>query len=240
MLLQRRKMETITNNITNVETTGFNKEFLVSHSFDQVMIRRINDAPPGFSGRNVGPMHLGTQVDQVYIDFSNGAFDGTERSTDFALQGDVFFVMQTPDGERFTRAGAFYLNHEGYLIDGRGNFLLGENGQINVGGLNFRVDTQGNVFNEAGLVDTIRFASFEDNQTLRPQGDNMFLATVPPLAAPHQFIIAQGFLENSNVDVGREMVDMITVFRAYETSQRMVQMIDETVGRAVNDIGRLR
>ena len=240
MMLQRRKMEAVTHNVVNADTTGFKKEFLVSHTFDSVLARRINDAPHAFTNRAIGPMNLGTQVDQFYIDFSNGSFEGTERPTDIAIQGDVFFVIGTADGERYTRNGAFYLDNNGFLVDGQGNFLLGEAGPINVGGLDFRVDSFGNVFNAEGFLDTIRVASFEDNQTLRKQGDNLFFATVPPLAEPHPFALAQGFLEASNVDIGREMVDMITVFRAYETNQRMITMIDETVGRAVNEIGRLR
>ena len=245
MLLQRRKMETITNNIVNAETTGYKKEFNVAHSFDEVLTRRINDthsidsrvAPyrPG-----VGPLNLGTQVDQLYIDFTMGAMEGTERPTDLTLVGDAFFVVMTADGERYTRSGHFYLNDGGFLVDGEGNPLLGANGPINVGGLNFSVDSFGNVFTPEGFVDTIRVASFEDNNSLRRQGSSLFFATEPPLAAPNPYTIAQGFLEMSNVDIGREMVDMLAMYRTYETNQRMITMIDETVGRAVNEIGRLR
>ena len=251
MLLQRRRMETITNNIVNAETTGYKKEYNVSHSFDEVLTRRVNDTrsrgaqlrndvPETVLGRLVGPLNLGTQVDQLYIDFGMGAMEGTERPTDFTLIGDAFFVVQTADGERYTKTGHFYLDTEGYLIDGEGNYLLGENGPIYVGGLNFAVDSGGNVYTEAGFVDTIRVVSFEDNNTLRRQGSNLFFATEPPLAVPHEYQIAQGFLEMSNVDIGREMVDMLAMYRAYETNQRMITMIDETLGRAVSEIGRLR
>jgi flagellar basal-body rod protein FlgG len=246
MMLQRRHMEIITNNIANADTTGFKKEYLVSHSFDEVLIRRINDDPHVLGRRifdrapGVGPLHLGTQVDQLYINFSDGSLDGTERSTDLALMGDAFFVMQTADGERYTRTGAFYIDQLGYLVDGEGNFLLGENGPILVGGLNFTVDQAGGVRVGNNFIDTIRVASFEDNGMLRKQGSNLFFALEAPQAAANPYVIAQGFLENSNVDIGREMVDMLTIFRTYETNQRMLTMIDETVGKAVNEIGRLR
>jgi len=169
-----------------------------------------------------------------------GALEGTERPTDLALIGDAFFVIQTENGERFSKTGAFYLNDEGFIIDGEGNFLLGNNGPINVGGLNFIVNTSGQVFNEFGFVDTIRVVSFEDNQTHRRQGSNLYFETEPPMAAPNDFRIAQGFIEMSNVDIGREMVDMLALFRVYETNQRFVTMIDETVGKAANEIGRMR
>jgi len=183
---------------------------------------------------------LGTQVDQLFIDFAPGTLEGTELTTDLALIGDAFFVVQTAAGERYTKTGAFYINDGGFLIDGEGNLLLGNNGPINVGGLNFRVDEFGGVWNENGFVDTIRVVSFADNTALRRQGSNLYFSLEAPQAVTNPFRIAQGFLETSNVDIGREMVDMLTTFRAYETNQRMITMIDETVGRAVNDIGRLR
>jgi len=246
MLLQRRMMETITNNISNADTTGFKKEHLVSHTFDEVLIRRINDPHVLSHTRTildmpvVGPMALGTQVDQIYINFAEGTLEGTERSTDFALVGDVFFVVQTNAGERYTRTGAFYIDEQGYLTDGEGHFLLGENGPVYVGGLNFYLDDVGNVYVDGELINRIRVVSFEDNGQLRKQGSNLYYSLEEPLAEPNRYRMIQGFLETSNVEIGREMVDMLTVFRAYETNQRMLTMIDETVGRAVNDIGRLR
>ena len=246
MLLQRRMMENITHNITNADTTGYKKEYVVSHSFDEVMIRRINDTHVLGHRRiaglayPVGPLNLGTQVDQLYINFDEGALEGTERSTDFALVGDAFFVVQTEAGERYTRCGAFYIDDAGYLVDGEGNLLLGENGFLYVGGLNFQVNEYGDIMIDGEYTDTIRVVSFEDNGALRKQGSNLYYSLEEPLAAANPHRILQGFLEISNVDIAREMVDMITVFRTYETNQRMLSMIDETAGKAVNEIGRLR
>jgi len=242
MLLQRRLMENITNNISNADTTGYKKEHLVSHSFDEVLIKRINDPNVLAQTPRVGPLNMGTQIDQLYVDFNEGNLEVTERSTDLALVGDAFFVVGTPGGERYTRSGAFYIDAAGYLADGEGNYLLGENGQIYVGGMNFTVDTLGGVRTSGAgeYADRIRVVSFADNGELRKQGSNLYFSLQAPQAEPNQFKIAQGFLEGSNVDIGREMVDMLTVFRTYETNQRMLTIIDETVGKAVNEIGRLR
>ncbi|MCL2226426.1 MAG: flagellar hook-basal body protein [Oscillospiraceae bacterium] len=248
MMLQRRHMDVITNNLANAETTGFRRQQLVSHSFDDVLARRIGDiddanvigirrfmnAPP------VGPMTLGTQVDQLFLNFEEGRLEGTELSTDLAIVGDAFFVVQTEDGERFTRAGAFRLDDLGYIVDAGGHFLLGEGGPIMVGYLDFTVNREGVVRVGDEIIDTIRTVSFEDNNSLRQQGYNLFLSLEPPLPAANQNQIIQGFLESSNVDIGREMVDMLTIFRVYEANQRMLTMIDETVGMAVNEIGRVR
>lgn len=253
MMLQRRMMETITNNITNVDTTGYKKENLVSHTFDAVMLQRMNDDDDAIghaeivgarrvaSAPLVGPMNYGTQIDQLYIDYSTGAFEETGRDTDMALVGDAFFVLETPEGERYTRAGAFLVDAANYLIDAEGNYVLGENGRVYVGSAAFSVDGAGGVYIDGQYSDTLRVVSFDDNNTLRKQGGNLFFsAAAPAAAAAGSYEVKQKFLENSNVDVGREMVDMISVYRAYETNQRMLTMIDEIVGKAVNDIGRIR
>jgi flagellar basal-body rod protein FlgG len=252
MMLQRRAMETITNNITNVDTTGYKKENLVSHTFDAVMLQRMNDDDAigraeivsqrrVASAPLVGPMNYGTQIDQLYIDYSTGTLEDTGRDTDMALVGDVFFVLETPEGERYSRAGAFLVDGANYLIDADGNYVLGGNGRIYVGSNEFSVDNAGSVYVNGQYSDTLRIVSFEDNNTLRKQGSNLFFSTAEPAAAAAgTYEVKQKFLENSNVDVGREMVDMISVYRAYETNQRMLTMIDEIVGKAVNDIGRIR
>ncbi|MCL2391128.1 MAG: flagellar hook-basal body protein [Oscillospiraceae bacterium] len=245
MMLQRRHMDVITNNIANAETTGFRRQQLVSHSFDDVLTRRINDPAIVASRRfgnisAVGPMTLGTQVDELVTNFDEGRLNATEFSTDLAIVGDAFFVIQTLDGERYTRSGAFHLDSLGHIVDFEGNFLLSENGPIRTGTLNFTVDHEGTVRIGGEIIDVIRRVSFADNNVLRQQGHNLFFALQPPLDVPNQNQIAQGFLESSNVEIGREMVDMLSVFRVYETNQRMLTMIDETVGLAVNEIGRLR
>lgn len=238
MLLQRRMMEVTTNNITNADTTGYKKETLTAHSFDDVLLRRINDTRTA-GGYATGPLNFGTQVDQLYIDFTSGGFEETGQSTDMALVGDAFFIVGTPAGERYTRSGAFVLNQDGYLTDGSGNYLLGENGPIYVGGTDFSVDISGNVQTDGQTADRIRVVSFDDNGALRKQGGNLFYTGAAPIAGGN-YEIRQGFLESSNVEIGREMVDMISIYRTYETNQRMLTMIDETVGKAVNEIGRLR
>ena len=239
MMVQRRLMETVTNNITNVETTGYKKNYLITHSFDEVMLERIQDAQFVGMKPQVGNMTFGALVDQIYQDFSQGSFETTGRPTDLGLAGDGFFVVSTPEGERYTRAGAFAVSVDGYLCDPNGNYLLGRNGRINVGNNDFGVDELGNVVADERYIDTIRTVSFADNNTLRSMGDNLFSSTAGAVESSDARI-KQGFIENSNVAVSREMVDMITVFRAYETNQKILTMIDETLGRAVNEIGALR
>lgn len=240
MMLQRRRMETITNNIVNADTTGYKKDYLVSHTFDDVLIERINDSNIVAQNNLVGPLNFGTQVDQIYTDFNFGNVEDTGKSTDLFIAGDGFFVMMTSQGERYTRSGAFYVNSEGYLTDGEGNYLLGNTGPIGVGNSDFSVNENGEVTVDDEVIGRIRLVSFQDNTTLRKEGGNLYSSNAQPVEGTENSTIMQGALESSNVEIAREMVDMLTVYRAYETNQKMITMIDEINGKAVNEIGRLR
>ena len=174
MAHQRRQMENITNNITNVETHGFKKNFLVTHSFNDVLIQRIND-PANQTGNNeVGPLGFGALTDEVYIQYDSGNLEETGIATDFAIIGDSsFFVLDTAVGERYSKAGAFIRNRDGYLTDGSGNYVRGEYGNIFVGDSEFAVDVLGNVLVNGEQVNKLQIVSFDDLHGLRKQGDNL-------------------------------------------------------------------
>lgn len=239
MMVNRRLMENVTNNITNVETTGYKKNYLITHSFDEVLLERINDTRVVGMNSYAGPLTFGTLVDQKYQDFTQGSLESTDLSTDITIVGDGFYVMDTPAGERYTRSGAFALTVDGYICDPDGNYLMGQNGRIRPGTDDFAVDGLGRVTVDGEYIDTIRVVSFDDNDSLRSQGDNLWYATEQPREATN-IQIRQYCLENSNVAVSREMVDMMTTYRAYETNQKILTMIDETLGMAVSEIGGLR
>ena len=254
MLLQRRLMENITHNITNADTTGYKKNHLVSRSFDDVLIERHREyqGDPNYLGSTrflsygsspVGPLNFGTRVDQLYTDYNQGIMEETGLTTDLAMAGEGFFVVSTPEGDRYTRSGAFYLTPQGYLVDSEGHFVQGTEGPIHVGDDVFEVRVGGEVIVNGEQVNQLRIVNFTNLEALRKQGDNLYFIQGDAglqEGLPQTATVRQGFLEGSNIEIAREMVDMITVYRAYESNQRMLTMIDETVGKAVNDIGRLR
>ncbi|MCL1975859.1 MAG: flagellar hook-basal body complex protein [Firmicutes bacterium] len=246
MLLERRKMEVITNNIVNVETSGYKRDNLISQSFDDVMIKRIHDnniiRPYNIINqkRNVGPLDFGVHVDYIDTDYSQGYLETTELPTDIALIGDVYYKLQTPAGLRYSRAGALTVNVEGYLCNPEGYYVQGQNGNIYTGGLNFSIDELGNINVEGEYVDTFDLVSFPDQNALRKQGHNLYQDPENTAQPATNYQVRQYTLEGSNVEIAREMVDMMMVYRVYETNQRILTMIDDTVGKAVNDIARLR
>lgn len=245
MMLQRKKMEVITNNITNVETSGYKKDDLISVSFDDVMIERIHDnAIPGHRVvsryPDVGLFNFGTHVDYIQTDFVQGNLETTELATDLAIIGDAYLVLETPQGNRYSRSGALNIDVDGYLCNPDGFYVLGENGRIHIGSSDFVVSEEGDVSVDGAVIDRLSLVNFEDPSVLRKQGHNLYSAPEGSEQAATEYGIRQFVLENSNVDIAREMVDMMTVYRAYESNQRMLTMIDETLGKAVNDIARLR
>lgn len=245
MMLQRKKMEVITNNITNVETSGYKKDDLISVSFDDVMITRIHDnaiADHRVASRHpeVGPLNFGTHVDYIQTDFAQGNLETTELSTDLAIIGNAYFTLETPQGICYSRSGALNIDVDGYLCNPDGYHVLGENGRIHIGSTDFMVDEEGNISVNDTVIDRLSLVSFDDPNVLRKQGHNLYTAPDGGEQQAEDYGIRQYVLESSNVDIAREMVDMMTVYRAYESNQRILTMIDETLGKGVNDIGRLR
>ena len=240
MLVQRYRMNVTTNNIVNAQTTGFKKDTLLSRSFADMLITRVDD-PNVLSHRNdVGEWGPGIHIDEVTTSFRNGTIEASERMTDFALEGDGFFVVNTPAGERYTRDGSWYLSIDGYLMNADGYPIQGTNGgNIYVGFDGFSVDAAGNVSVDGQRVNQIRLVAFEDNSALRKQGHNLFYNYGGTNMVEPQATIRQYATEASNVNIVDEMVNMMELSRSYDTNQRIVRMIDESLRLAVNDVGRL-
>ena len=239
MLVQRKKMDVITNNITNSETTGYKKDQLLSRSFKDMMIARINDPAVINISTPVGLQNTGVHIDEVITNFTQGNMEETGRLSDMAIEGSGFFAISTTAGERYTRDGSFGVNSQGYLVTADGNYVQGENGRILVGSSKFSIDGQGNVTVNGASAGKLKIVTFADSAGLRKEGNNLYYNYNTSAVANGQYNVKQGFLEGSNIDIAQEMVDMMAVSRTYDTNQRMVKMIDETLSKTVNDVGRV-
>ena len=240
MLTQSRQMDVISNNLTNVETAGFKSDNLMSQSFRDMLISRVSD-PYVYKSSGVGPHNTGIHIDRVFTSFAQGPLENTTLNTDLALAGDGFFVINTPDGERYTRAGCFTTDQDGYLVTPLGMYVMGYDGPIQVGDDRFSVSLDGIVASDGEVLGRLRIVTFPDNGALRKDKDSLFYNIDPAGNQPVNSTVAirQGFLEGSNVDTAREMVRLITVYRSYEANQRILGMLDESLGRAVNDIAKV-
>jgi len=233
MLAQREKMDIVTNNIVNVDTTGYKKDTLITRSFKDMMIQSMN-------GQDIGPLNTGIHVDDVVTSFDQGNLEQTDRLTDVALEGDGFFVVNTAAGIRFTRDGAFAVNSDGYLVNSEGNYIQGVNGNIFVGSGEFTIDEQGYVTVNGQTVNRLLLVTFANLAGLEKVGSNMFAQGTA--GAPQQATgcrVIQGYLEASNVNMAEEMVTMVELNRAYQVNQRVLTMLDQSLGKTVNEVGKV-
>ncbi|GAW31229.1 flagellar basal-body rod protein FlgF [Carboxydocella sp. JDF658] len=243
MVAQQKRMDTIANNMANVNTAGFKRDETVVEAFPQLLLSRLND--PGIPGAAkgeirplVGGLGTGARLQAVLPIFTQGPLRQTEAPLDVAIAGDGFFVVQTPAGEAYTRNGAFQLDEQGYLVTSAGYRVLGQGGPIRVQpGSKVVIDEQGQVTANGQPVGKLRVVAFANPQALQKLGDSLFQGTgATPLAEP---VLRPGFLEQSNVNPVLEMVNMLTAMRTYEAGQKTIQAEDQLLEKAVNEVGRV-
>ena len=251
MVNEQKRLDVITNNMANSDTTGYKKQGVTSQSFDDELTLRIhNDNEYSGFHYKIGNMNLGVKIGETYHDFSQGSLRETGNTYDLALSGDGFFTIQftNKQGEtstKYTRDGSFTVNTEGYLVTKDGDFVLDSNGAtIQIEGAqtarDVKIDKFGNIAVNGNNVATLGIARFDNPQALLLYGENMYDATeAAGLQADTATAVHQGYLEMSNTNVIKEMVDMITITRAYEAGQKSVQTMDDTLSKAVNEIGKV-
>ncbi len=244
MNVQTKKLDVISNDLANVATTAYKKDTTIIASFPQVLASRIDDMQNHTPNNGtIGNMSLGAKVDEVYTNFIQGSVIKTDNMLDVAIQGEGFFAVQTPGGVLYTRDGNFSVNQEGQVVTKEGYFVLSQEGIPLELGQDFLSNGGTVVIKEAGevyrgneFIDTLALIRFEDPKTLTKVNDNLYEAAAPGTPAPGSFI--QGFLEASNVNPVTAMVDMITVSRAYEANQKVIQTQDTLLDKTVNELGR--
>ena len=240
MLVQRDRMDVLANNLTNVETAGYKSDSLISSTFQEMLTERLHDPGIVSTSTIVGALGTGTHIEEVHTAFTQGNIEGTGRLCDLALVGDGFFTVETPAGERYTRDGSFFVNSEGYLVTSTGYYVQGEDGRIEVGGDDFTVDQAGNVYVGGDLEDQLRIVTFDDPTGLRKDNGNLYEHVMGPQAqAAEGTEVRQGSLEGSNVDSAEELTRMLSVRNAYTINQRVLGMVDESLEKAVNEVGRI-
>ncbi|HNX23785.1 MAG TPA: flagellar basal-body rod protein FlgF [Spirochaetota bacterium] len=267
MLAQDAKMDAIANNLANVDKTAYKKDIAIFKSFPEMLIRRINESGLGITPAGsydtapyVGKLGTGVELNEVFTDFEQGSLQRTENNFDLALEGKGFFTVMTERGERYSRDGSFTINQDGILMTHNGNPVMGENGIIKVQHNNFIVNERGEIVVNGDLssdprdvvsmnsnnwsnpivIDKLKLVDFENIREVKKEGDSMYRETEysgPPLP-PGELKVVQGFLEKSNVNIVREMVDMIEVQRSYEANQKTVTSHDQALGKLINEVAR--
>jgi flagellar basal-body rod protein FlgF len=224
-----RELDVIANNMANVTTNGFKARG--SRFAEYLMPGASSDAFPA------GDRGLSYVVDAgTPLDTTAGPIEHTGNPLDVAIKGDAFFAVQTAAGERYTRNGALEINPQGQLVTSDGHLIMGENGPIaftpQESGFNIAQD--GTVSSSQGQRGKLRLVRFEDQQTLRSEGTNLFSSTAAAQPAGRSGGVQSGALERSNVKPVLEMGRLIEVNRNYASVASMVAKMDELRRAAIS------
>ena len=271
MVAQMHRMDILSNNLANVDLNGYKRDTAIHKAFPELLIRRMNDNGVykfPFGSADIAPIAgkigTGVELNESYTDFTQGSLQETGNSFDLALEGEGFFVVHTPTGERYTRNGSFTLGKEGMLLTKEGYPVLGENGPVSIKKNNFIVDQDGKIFQNGAFsgdprrlvsltenewentefIDQLRVVDFDRTRYLKKQGSSMWTDTYESGEAfssrrENDVKVRQGFLESANVNPVTAMVQMIEVNRAYEANQKVVQTQDGMTNKLINEAVRV-
>ncbi|MDE6314805.1 MAG: flagellar basal-body rod protein FlgF [Lachnospiraceae bacterium] len=246
MIHQQKRLDVISNNLANSATVGFKREGATARAFNDELAIKIKDASEGFVDRGIGDMSMGVKFGETYRDYTQGSLRVTDNDYDLALSGEGFFQISftSKSGEtvtRLTRDGNFTVNTLGYLVTQDGDFVLGTDGNpIRIDpNEKTTIDAAGRILQNDTVVANLSIVDVEDYNYLQKYGENLFDLVEGGTLTASSAAVEQGCLEQSNVQVVKEMVEMINVTRAYETNQKAIQAVDETLDKAVNQVGRV-
>lgn len=258
MQAQQARVDLASQNLANAGTPGYK----------QVAAAVAAPAPAGvalvdYAGNRAVP--LGDLAQAPYMDLAAarlepGALQRTGQPLDVAIDGDGLFVVQAPDGLRYTRRGDFHQDGSGQLVTGEGYLVLVDGNPVGHPGARIEIGEGGVVRVDGTVAGRLSVISLSQAGPLRRAGSGYFIAAagattgaaavpgdvalgagdvLPPRAAAGGYQIKVGYLEQANVDPLREMVGLMTAVRIYETNQKVLQVQDETLGRAASELGRV-
>lgn len=215
----QHRVDVLANNLANVNTMGFKQEKTAITTFKESVIR-INENTYFKTSNGSIPGITAT-------DFSPGELRQTYEKFDFAVKGDAFFEVQTPNGLRYTKNGSFKCSKEGYLVDNKDNKVLGESGFIKV--------TDGKLDRNFHLV-TVK----NKENLIRTEDKRFRVLDQTEIYPAENTEILQGFLETSNVDSIYNMTELITAARNYSLNSRVLTSQDAVLKKSVEEIGNLK
>ena len=231
---QTRRMETLANNIANVETAGFKRDLAVFQARLSEATIQGQDFP---GSRSINDLSGGVMVQQTKTDFSPGVPRRTNIPTDMAINGDGFFVVQKGDQKLLTRAGNFQITGNGTLATQEGYSVLSDGGSpvtIDPTAGEWRLNTNGSI-DQNGASTQLAIVKPKSMGDLVKAGDNHFVSLTPPDALPNEErSVSAGTLETSGVKPTLEMMDLIEASRAFEANANMIRSQDQMIGGLVN------
>lgn len=226
-IAQMRRLDVAVQDLSNVNTSGYKGERL---AFSEFL------AAPGEERERMGGL---VTVGKQLTAFSQGQLQQTGNPLDLAIDGEGFFVVETPQGVRYTRQSTFSLSADGTVVTTSGYPLLGEGGPIRITGKEIKVTPDGRVSTEDGEGDQIRVVRFAEANQLIKEGASLFKAPDSLVEeVPAEYSVLQGNVEQANVSPVQAMVALITIQRQFETYERAMKMMDSATERILAEATR--
>lgn len=227
-----QKQDQIANNLANINTTGFKQSELFSKTYQKYL---ANDQKQPFAS-------IEMKADEVYVDYSEGEMRQTNAPLDLSIHGSGFFTVMAQDGLRYTRNGNFSLSPEGFIVTYDGSKLMGTDGFIRVDrDIPITISDKGEVSQRGETKGFIKIADFKKPYKMVRTGDSGLKPLLPdnPEIKSPGFSVRQGYLEGSNVNLIKNMVEMIAAYRNFEADSKALQAQDQTLDKSVNQVGRI-
>nr|WP_317331058.1 flagellar hook-basal body complex protein [uncultured Romboutsia sp.] len=246
MITLQARQGIITNNLANINTTGYKSETLVAKSFDDMLLYNKDSYSEGVSKVNeLGSLNFGVRIDDTVTSYKQGALVSTENNTDFAIVGSGFFqVTDEQNNTYYTRDGSFKVNAQGYLVTNSGHYVMGTNSQngnlerIYVGSDLITITSDNSIAINGENMYKFNIVDFENYDNLTKYGNNLY--TGDGGFNSNNYNIQQKYLEGSNIDYINEMALMMETVKEFEANQRVIQTIDSTLSQIANEIGSIR
>ena len=232
-MVLRRKMDTIANNLANINTAGYKSDNLLFKEY-VMPVAEMNDF------RSSDKKLSYVQDDVIVLEFEPGSIVATGNPANAAINDDSsFFVVNTPQGERYTRNGEFEINGQGQLVTTEGYQVQGVDGPINVTpeDTNFEIARDGLITSDQGQVGQLQVVTFDNLQTLKKEGKSLFIGENP--VAVEDPSIMGGHVEQSNVHGVVEISRMIEVSRSYGSLSKALKATNDLRENAIDKLGRL-
>ena len=227
MLTLQARQGVITNNLANINTTGYKGQTVVAKSFDEMLL------------------HNKVRIDDTFTSYNQGSLVSTDNNTDFAIVGSGFFqVSDDANNTYYTRDGSFKVDPQGYLVTNSGEYVMGTNTQtgnserIYVGTDLISISPDNSVMINGENKYKFNIVDFENYDNLTKYGNNLYKGEGG--FNSNNYIIKHKYLEGSNVDSINEIAMMMETVNEFEANQKVIQTIDSILGQIASDIGRVK
>jgi flagellar basal-body rod protein FlgF len=253
-LAQSQRLDTIANNLANVNTTSFKKDKQVFNEYltavekqdDVIQVPRVPAAVESFYEMQGGDKAYVNSAG-TYTNFAQGDLKLTGNPTDFALEGKGFFEVMSSNGVRYTRNGGFMVDGNGRLVTKDGSLVLksgtGDPAQraIQVSGNRITVSPNGDIYDNGAQVGRLSLVDFAKPDDLQKVGNSSYQLKSNATSTPAPALevkVSQGSIEGSNVNVVEEMTDMISANRMFEATQAAIKAQDQMDEKLINQVGK--